>query len=213
MILFAFIACDEMPSLVDCPDIATLSSVVDLVDDSGVPIQDAVVEYSVDGADFVACETWTDEVGRYECGWESSGPFTVRASAEGYIDGSVDFVVGPSEDGCTVDTETVELALEEIPCTLEEVPGVMATVTGDPEAEVYWSLANADMAPTLCEDYGDGVWACGYESSGQFAIDVYGQTATESALVDVDHDGCHPITEELRFDLPVDEDIEPAEPE
>ncbi|HJN72399.1 MAG TPA: hypothetical protein QGF58_00580 [Myxococcota bacterium] len=208
MIFLSLFACfEENPINEFCPDIVSLSAVVDIVDVDGEPVEGiTLVQYSLDGVDFQSCEVSFEQDNRYECAWEQGGDFTVVAEAEGFESGSVEFTVSASEDDCTVDTEFVELQLEEQACTTEEVPAVMTTILGDVEtAEVYWSFPNGDMQPEfweLCIEYEAGLWACALEMSGDIAIEAYGVGGDDGALVTVAHDGCHPITEDVELSLP-----------
>jgi len=217
MLILSFLACfeDECPpggDCVDCPDIAILSSAILLADADGVPIEGATVEWSVDGSDFEQCEAAFDDAARYECGWGRTGEFVVRASAEGFESGEVAFTVGASEDGCTAATEVVDLVLDGPICTAEVVPAVSVTVLGaDASTEVFWSLTNADMAPEPCDFQTDELWTCADEVSGNLAIEAFSDFGSVGEVLDVEHDGCHPITELLELSLPVPEG-DPDEP-
>ena len=58
------------------------------------------------------------------------------------------------------------------------------------------------MSPQPCVPSSDGRWECGSEQSGPFEI-VAGRIGNygTSTEVDVAHDGCHPITEEVELEL------------
>jgi len=82
-------------------------------------------------------------------------------------------------------------------CTEIAVPGVVVTVTDPAGQRVEGaSLSVAGMGPRqACDDLGFGEYACGWEQSGLLTVFVEAEGFLPQVLdVEVEHDGCHPIT-------------------
>lgn len=105
MIPVLALGCDLGPT--SCTTELRYSVTVTVEDETGAPVADAVVEYTVDGGDAVACEEWTD--GEYVCGAEVSGDITVTATADGL--GTDEETVTVESDECHVIGEAVTLTL------------------------------------------------------------------------------------------------------
>lgn len=195
--LAALTGCEEPV----CTEIAMSSVTVQLLDPSGQPILGAQVQYSVEDA-LSDCFEWDD--GWYACGYEEEGDITVLASAEGYLDAEGSVFV--EADECHVVTESLTLTLEpdDVACTQEVRYAVDVTVVdlyGLPvEADVTWSLPNADMAPQPCEG-GDGHYFCREGAAGQLEIWATDELSFASALVEVSADDCGPVTEYIELTL------------
>jgi hypothetical protein len=179
-----------------CTDQAEASVVLTLLDEAGLPVEGAAVTYQEAGGDPEPCGE--DSGGVWVCGMEVSGLLTLAVEAPGYQPQTVDVDVGADE--CHVITEalTVVLAAE---CTEELVPAVVVTVVdeagaGVESALVTWGLAGYDMMPVECEQVDSNVWSCAEEQLGEVELSISDAGAFEDyfALIDVAHDGCHPIT-------------------
>lgn len=98
-----------------CTDLAALSVLAHVADDSGASIEGAAVSYSVDGGDPVDCEHL--QGGDYACGYEVEGEITVYAEAQDHepAEGSAEVLL--DDDGCHVVQEQVDLILEAIDAT------------------------------------------------------------------------------------------------
>ncbi|MCP4807414.1 MAG: hypothetical protein GY913_28870 [Proteobacteria bacterium] len=203
-------ACDG--EIEDCPAIAHPSVQLQLTDIDGEPLADALVQFSVDDGDLQDCESWDD--GGYVCGWETEGFFEIHIAAENY-EPVVETIEVADIEGCDFGTESIEVQLVDLICTTEEVPGVLVTVgldndeQGDSELQVF-SSPEQGAEPEECFRAGDA-FACALEQSGDllvFAHDDMGGYAQE--LVTVEHDDCHPITEEVHLELRYDDEPEPG---
>ncbi len=189
----------------ECDLMAVSSLTVNVSDPDGEAVEEVSVRYSVDGGEFSDCEDISDA---WICGWEESGAFEVEVSAPGFETQTASAQI---EDGeCHVLPQSIDIALEPIECTEEIVSSVLLTLA-DNEGNIFeagsgawaqWGLADADMSPQPCVPSSDGRWECGSEQSGPFEI-VAGRIGNygTSTEVDVAHDGCHPITEEVELEL------------
>ncbi|MCB9760980.1 MAG: hypothetical protein H6739_14165 [Alphaproteobacteria bacterium] len=188
------------PTTKDCDLMAVASAQVTLLTHDGAPLpEDAWVEFSVDGGDWQPCE---DLDGVFVCGWEQAGAFEVRADGWGYgLTLAAPFMV--EQDVCHVEPVLLDLTLEELACTTEEVASIALTVT-DPDGAAVpgvtaaWMPLGADWtAPQPCEGQGTG-WICGAEVGGDIElwVDARGYES-HYEVVTVDFDECHVITSEV----------------
>jgi hypothetical protein len=187
-----------------CAEYAASSVTVNLIDESGAPIADATLSFSVDGGASQSCESFGD--GTYVCGWEQAGSIAITAEREGFRSTTETVEVGMTEDGCHVEGQVLDITLVEVVCTAEIVWAVEATLVGASGeelegAEVSWAWADADMEPVACEA-DDGKWLCGEDVSGE--IEVTGTadghtTDLQVVTVEMDADGCHPITQSVEL--------------
>ena len=124
-ILSLFFACEPKLDGLTCTTDIRSSAILTLVDQSGEPVLDADISYSVDGAEGQFLETWPD--GQYVLGEEEAGDFVVEIFAE-----------VATEDPCCweVGSATLEFTIEENECHVE-------TQTFEPELE--WGLVCADV--------------------------------------------------------------------
>lgn len=187
---------------VDCDASAAASvSVVVSASDAG-DVSGAVVSFTPRGEPPRACDGFGSE---YVCGWEVPGRISVRVEAPGYARFQETVFVEQGE--CHVIQETVHAVLEPVECDDLAVPAVLATVVGASGEElsdvaVRWGRADSDMVPMPCEDLGKGTWGCAEEMSGD--LDIYAEAAGHAGqmlTVHVDADACHPITENVAFEL------------
>jgi hypothetical protein len=189
----------------ECDLMAVSSLTINVSDNDGAPFEDASVRYSVDGGTVRDCE---GNSGTWICGWEESGDFEVEVSSTGFETQTVTAQV--EADECHVIPQSIDVALEPIECTEEIVSSVLLTLadnegnTFEPGSGAWaqWSRADADMLPQPCVPSSDGRWECGSEQSGLFEI-VAGRIGNYGASTEVEvaHDGCHPITEEVELEL------------
>ena len=196
-ILLALVGCDR--PIQACPAIAQSSVQIDLTDADGAPIPAANVQFSVDGGATQDCESWDD--GTYVCGWEQVGEFVISIEADGYEPIEVEATVD-GYDGCDLDSQLLDVQLDEVACTQELVPAVVGTLShADSDVQVFWEYVDHDSPAHPC-DFFDIEFQCADEISGDlrvFAHDDIGGYA--EAVVSVEHDGCHPITEEVELEL------------
>ena len=189
--------CDRM---LNCTTEARSSVSVTVRDEAGAVLSDADVSYTVDGGEPADCEGFGS--GGYVCGWEQEGTFEITIRALGF---AVDtFTVQVGADECHVISEAVERTLTPADCTDEALPAVRVFVTDSQRAHIeaatlLWSIPDAELAPQDCFHLGGNAWACAEERYGDVEITVSDAGPYEpfSAIVEVEHDGCHPITETL----------------
>jgi hypothetical protein len=103
--------------------------------------------------------------------------------------------MGPA--GCSDDGEGVS-------CTTDARASVLVTVLDSngalvPDAQVSYSVGGA---PQPCEDLIGGLYGCGSELRGDFAIEAVRGTVSASMSVEVSADECHVITREIELVLP-----------
>ena len=97
-----------------CTDLLVMSVNV-IVEDAGGTVNDATVEYSVDGGDFKPCEVDAEQEGQlggsgsYACGNDVQGNFTIRATRG---DQTATQMVTVGGDECHANPEFVTLTLE-----------------------------------------------------------------------------------------------------
>ena len=189
----------------DCDLMAVSSLSVNVADENGASIEDAAVRYSVDGGEFADCEDMGDS---WVCGWEEAGNFEVEISAPGYETQTGTATIEQGE--CHVVPQSLDITLAEQDCTGEVVPGVILSLV-DPEGNALgaedrawaeYGFADADMAPIYCEPYGESQFVCGWGQSGPFEISA-GKIGYYPIFesVEVDFDGCHPITESVEVTM------------
>ncbi len=183
-----------------CTEEARSSVSLELVDESGSAISDAVVTYRVDGGAEENCESWGD--GGYVCGFEVEGAFEITSTRLGY--GTDVFTVDVTADECHVETQVIERTLQAMDCDASWVTGAVVTVTDGQGADVTsatveWDLPNADMLPVPCEVIGGNQWACAHEVAGPVGISITNAGPYEAfyTMIDIEHDGCHSITENV----------------
>ncbi len=195
------------PQGVDCTLEARVSVSVTVTDADGEPVPEVGVTYEANGG---APETCEEHGGAYLCGHEVEGDLLIRVQAEGYQDHAETVTV--TADECHVLTEHLEVILQPLDCTDEEIPSVIAYVVdaaGDdiPDAAVeYVPQDELWTAPEPCEPLAQGGFVCGYEYDG--FIDLWAEApGFESgyAAVEVGADECHVITEEYTFVLDPDD--------
>ena len=185
-----------------CSDEQRSSVTVYLQDDDGNAIDDAQVDYTVDGGESAACEA----VARgYVCGWERDGLFEISAVADGYTEMTFEVDVELDDDACHVASQPVTIELDSLACTAEAVPAAEVTVwssTGEAGvgASVSWvsedALSAEDAEPCTPEP-DSNVFSCALEETGALVIDAFGGWEGASTTVNVNSDGCHPITESV----------------
>ncbi len=191
----------------NCTTIAAVSVSVTVIDADGLAV-DALVSYEANGEAAVGCDHHADV---YLCGYEVAGDIEIHVEAEGYQDH--DEIVTVTEDVCHVNGRSIEVVLQPLDCTDEEVPSVLAFVVDAdgqliPDASVeYAPRDELWTAPEPCEPLGGGSgFVCGYEMDG--IIDLWAEApGFLSAIgeVEVGADECHVITEEYTFDLELSE--------
>ncbi len=191
-----------------CTEIAIASVIVNVSTEGGETVAPTVT-YTVDGAEPVACESFS--AGQYTCGYEVDGDITVLVTADGYQDVEETVTVGLTEDGCHVSTETVDAVLvpEDVDCTDVEMPSVIATVVGSSgEAltgvSVSYTAVEADIDAS-CDGPGtDGEYVCGTEIPGTLHVTAVADGHAEETVtveVGVTEDECHVVTEAITFEL------------
>jgi hypothetical protein len=90
-----------------------------------------------------------------------------------------------------------------IPCTTEEVPSVLVTALDSSgalvtDAELSYSVGGA---PQPCENLLGGLYGCGSELRGDFAIQAVRGEESGSTRVEVTAGECHVITQEILIRL------------
>ena len=196
------------PEELDCTAIAAVSVAVTVIDPDGQPVSDALVTYQEQGGAPMECEHLVDA---YFCGYEVGGELLIRVAADGFQ--VVEEPVFVPQGQCHVEGQSLEVQLQEIECTDEEVPSAIVTVVdldGAAIADAEVSYAPRDelwAAPEPCEPHGpDATFVCGYEMDG--ILDLWAEApGFLSAIgeVEVLADECHVITEEYTFELESDE--------
>lgn len=205
-LLLALTACET--ELQSCDTMAYASLQIDLTDPEGAPVEAANVQFSVDGGSLQDC--YATE-GTYTCGWETVGEFVVHIQADGLEPVEETFTV-EAHDVCHVDTQFAEIQLERA-CTAEEVAAIHVTVdesgggAGDAPLQVFWEHADGDSEPQEC--FFDIEFLCAYGESGDLRVFAFNDTGgSAEAEVTVEHDGCHPIPEDVHLVLAYED--EPA---
>jgi hypothetical protein len=104
-------------------------------------------------------------------------------------------LIGPV--GCSDDDEGVD-------CTTDERQSVLVTVLDSngalvPDAQVSYSVGGA---PQPCDDLIGGLYGCGRELRGDFAIEAVRGGVSAAMRVEVSADECHVITREIELVLP-----------
>lgn len=196
-------ACPQVEEPIDCDLMAVSSIQLSVLDELGEPVDGAQAEFSTNGADWTACDDFGDG---WVCGYEVGGDIEVRASAPGYDEQQVSVFV--DSDVCHVITEQVDLTLEALDCTAEAVAALEVIVSdarGGPvgSEEVVVTRGDADSEDfEPCEAGLDGLHWCGWEWSGEMSVQVSAQGfESQSMDFDVEHDGCHPLTQQWSVDL------------
>lgn len=93
----------------DCTTEARSSVTVTVVDANGAPVNDAALEYSVDGGPKKECTVLGINASEYVCGFEEDGHFTITATS-GTLTGTATADVVADE--CHVIGQTVKLTLK-----------------------------------------------------------------------------------------------------
>lgn len=104
-------ACEPASDEPACTDEVADSVQVNVVDDAGEAVTDAVVTFSTDGGIVQRCTTEGD--GRYACGVELFGDFVINVTRTGFVAASANVTV--DADACHVLTEIVDIALAPVP--------------------------------------------------------------------------------------------------
>jgi hypothetical protein len=99
--------------------------------------------------------------------------------------------------GCSDDDEGVD-------CTTDVRRSVLVTVLDSngalvPDAQVSYSTGGA---PQPCDDLLGGLYGCGSELRGDFAIEAARGGVSAAISVEVSADECHVITREIELVLP-----------
>ncbi len=189
----------------DCTLEARVSVSVTLTAEGGGAVPEATVTWETADQGPEACEYHGAEV--WLCGWEVGGEMLITAEAEGFQ--NAEETVTVPEDECHVDSQSIDIELQPVDCTDEEVPSVLVFVVDGggsliPDATVeYAPRDELWTAPEPCEPMGGGSgFVCGYEMDG--IIDLWAEAPDfVSAIgeVEVGADECHVITEEYTFEL------------
>lgn len=92
---------------------------------------------------------------------------------------------------------------DSVPCTTEEVPSVLVTVLDSRgalvmDAELSYSVGGA---PQPCDNLVGGLYRCGSETRGDFAIQAIRGLEIGSGSVEVTAGQCHVITQEIQIRL------------
>lgn len=187
-----------------CTDLAAVSVNLTVVDADGSAVPGAVATFD-SGSGPSECFALNEK--EFGCGYEVKGTIQIHVEAPGFR--SVDQSVEVGADECHVIGELVTVTLDQVDCTDVEIPGVVATVAGSTgesleDVTVEWGLANADMMPQPCDLQEDGSWDCASEHSGD--IEVYASAGghvpeMQTVTVELDADGCHPVTQTVDFQL------------
>jgi len=183
---------------VDCTAMAAASVQLQVTDTDGTVLTNATAWFEHDGA-IQDCEGMGGQ--EWVCGWEREGPMTIFADAPGYAEGSVQ--VDVPADECHVQTQQVQLALEEVLCPPVVQYGVEVTTVsaaGEPiEARVEWlPLDDTDWTnPMPCEDWG-GTYGCAENTGG--TVEIWATNWEHGSFyrqIDVPMDDCGPITQQI----------------
>lgn len=192
---------------VDCTTEARVSVTVTLTAAGGGDLSEAQVTWETADRGPEACENYGDD---WLCGWEVSGEILIRAEAQGYQ--AAEETVTVTEDECHVESQSIDIELQPVNCTDEEVPSVLVFVVDldgalIPDATVeYAPRDELWTTPEPCEPMGGGSgFVCGHEMDG--ILDLWAEApgyVSATAEVEVAADECHVITEEYTFELEPD---------
>ena len=217
-----------------CTADAAASVIVNVVDEEGEPLEGATVLWSVDGGEtqeaLCAESSGDDETSEAEDGdddggdadpcstyittWEVEGTFEISAELEGYVSASTTVDVGLTEDGCHVDTETVDLVLvEDDACaSADPAPSFVLTVVDEhdetlPDASVSYSVNDGAFISAACwsmNDEGECIAFAAFDVPGDYVIKVT-HDGYQTGLLEVDvegsEDGCGVETLDLEIAL------------
>jgi hypothetical protein len=190
-----------------CTDIGIASVQLTVEDAEGLAIPDATATYNLVGETPQDCEGWDD--GTFSCGFELQGTIELHVEAAGYT--SADQTVVVAADECHVLTEVVTVTLIETECTLEALPSAIITLTDiDTTDPINVATVEYDFGDGFEECSGDDAsneWTCGDELTGDMVlrIDADGYPLYEEThVVELDADGCHPMTALLDLELDAD---------
>jgi hypothetical protein len=204
LLLLPLCACFERQY--DCDNSALVSVSVQLRSSDALVIEEPWVRYTAEGAEEpTACDlthsTWL-------CGWEVAGQILIEAGGLCY--GSVSQTVTVEQGECHVINQDLELLLDPVDCTAEEIPAVYVTVMGEgsvtiEEPTVGYVPADQDWTDyEPCEAYDQG-WACGWGWTGLIDLEVDADGWQPwTGQVDVAEDCCGPVTEQVDVVLPED---------
>ncbi len=197
-ILFSLSLCACFERQVDCNDMAIVSVVVTVESSGSVPLDGLEVRYTSSGAASKRCDK---QGGSWLCGYELAGDILIEASADCH--GEVSETVVVPMGACHPEQQDLQLLMDPVDCTQEEIPGVVVTVSdedGGPIADVAvgWVPADEDWTDfEPCEAYDDG-WGCAWGQSGDIELEVTADGyAPWMDTVTVDEDCCGPVTEQV----------------
>ena len=183
----------------DCDDMAIVSVVVTVASSGSQPFEDLQVWYTRSGdAQPQSCD---EQGGSFLCGYELDGALLIEASAGCHGDVSETVVV--PQGRCHPEQQDLQLLMDPLDCTQEELPGVYVTVANEdgaaiPDASVGFVPTDQDWTDyEPCEAYNDG-WGCAWGLSGDIDIQVTADGyAPWTGEVTVGADCCGPVTEPM----------------
>ncbi|MFH1462831.1 MAG: hypothetical protein ABIO70_00385 [Pseudomonadota bacterium] len=201
-LLLPLVACSDPEA--DCDTMARASVAVTLTSSTGAPLEEVVLQYTgPDDEEPRACDPLDDA---WVCGWEVPGDLLIEAMAACH--GAASQTVTVPEGACHVEQQSLQLTLDPVDCTAEEVPSVFVTVSDEgglpiEEAHVGFVPEGQDWTDYQPCDAMDGGWACGWGYSGGIDLEVtaYGYSPWWGQA-EVAEDCCGPVTERVDVVLP-----------
>jgi len=176
--LFAACGCLPAQGLL-CDLSATYSINVDVRSATGDELQGTAAFFRVlepgDDEDaqstgsFEACE---QVASGFACGIEAAGRIQVVIEADGHDEAS--HIVEVVQGECHVEPERLDVVLEPLACTTEEMPSVLLSLVDHqgqriPGAFAEWGRPDTDSQGQPCEELGADL-VCGWEQSGTLEI-------------------------------------------
>lgn len=188
----------------DCPDVAQ-TLLVRLNDSGGDRVSGRVEYIGTDGLGGSCPEG--DEEDVYVCELPHLGPWTIEAASYGFATTEIDS--GMPDSWCTNDVFELDVEMEVLDCSGEAVYAAIVTLI-DPEGTVegtpfvYWLSDDEDG---FCDEQGNDTYGCASERSGNltFGVTPDGNYLETRVLAAIEHDGCHPVTQDLDLELERDE--------
>jgi len=223
-ILTAVSACQPSQGRL-CDERAVRSVTVDVSSIFAEPVSSAAVFFRSMGegepdADtgpvpFQACEQIGETFG---CGFELAGLIEIHVEADGYEEQQ--HIVDVAQDSCHVVPEHLDIELEPVNCTAEEVPSVILSLVNTAgeritDASAGWGRPDADSAWEPCER-ADHNLVCGWEQAGVLEIEAHANGYLPwLGTVEVEDGACHVSTRYIEVvlqeeTLPCDDEVRPS---
>ncbi len=195
--------CGCFEQQVDCDNLSVTSVVVTALSSTEEPLDGVEVRYTAPGAtDSKRC---THQGSTWLCGSDGSGIILIEASADCHVDVSESVTVPMGT--CHPETQDLQLLMDPVDCTQDEIPSVLVTVWNEEgasvdDASVGYVPADQDWTDYEPCESTNGAWACGWDIVGALGLEV---TAPDHApwpdRVLVEGDCCGPLTENVEVVL------------